>query len=57
MKKNSVIKGLTSLRGFVNFGSLSEASRFAGRALSFSGRVIGGVSQGLKFESPFRLMD
>ena len=44
MKKNSVIKGLTSLRGFVNFGSLSEASRFAGRALSFSGRAIGGVS-------------
>ena len=39
-----LFKGLTSLRGFANFGSLSEASRFAGKALSFSGRVIGGVS-------------
>ena len=44
MRENSIIKGLTSLRGFVNFGSLSKASRFAGKALSFSGRVVGRVS-------------
>ena len=48
MGENSIIKGLTSLRGFVNFGSLSKASRFSGKALSFSGRVIGGVSYRFK---------
>ena len=42
MGENSVIKGLTSLRGFVNFGSLSKASRFSGKALSFSARELAG---------------
>ena len=32
-----LFKGLTSLRGFGNFGSLSEASRFADIGLSFFG--------------------
>jgi len=32
-----LFKGLTSLRGFANFGSFSEASSFAGWILSFSG--------------------
>ena len=44
MKKNSIIKGLTSLRGFANFGSRSEASSFTGIALSFSSNEIGRVS-------------
>ena len=38
-EKNSIIKGLTSLRGFANFGSLSEAGSFAVWALSFSGHL------------------
>ena len=39
-----LFKGLTSLRGFANFGSLSEASSFTGIALSFFSNEIGRVS-------------